>query len=116
MEHFLSINPGLASRFPIQLDFDNYSATELAAIAQTMLEERDYRLTLQAERKLYDHLLSVCSHTPYNFSNARYVRNLIEEAIRKHAWRVIASSNPKKNALMTLEAEDFTALTRSEYH
>ncbi|MFQ3543244.1 AAA family ATPase [Halobacillus rhizosphaerae] len=110
MDQFLRINPGLASRFPIQLPFSNYSAAELSAIASKMLEERDYCLTPQAERKLYDHLISVCAHSPYNFSNARYVRNLIEEAIRKHAWRVISSNNQKKTALMTLEVNDFCGI------
>ncbi|MCA1009319.1 AAA family ATPase [Halobacillus halophilus] len=108
MDDFLQINPGLASRFPIQLSFSNYSASELAAIAHGMLRDRDYCLTADAERKLYQHLSYVCSRKAGNFSNARYVRNVIEEAIRKHAWRVISSPNQKKEALMTLEAEDFS--------
>ncbi|CDQ19659.1 AAA family ATPase [Halobacillus karajensis] len=107
MDDFLMINPGLASRFPIQLTFQDYSAKELSQIAFGMIEEREYCLTKEAERKLMQHLLSVCSRRKVNFSNARYVRNLIEEAIRKHACRVIGSANPKKSTLMTLEAEDF---------
>ncbi len=45
MEEFLSMNPGLASRFPLQLNFNNYKAEELSAIARVMLKEKDYTLT-----------------------------------------------------------------------
>ncbi|SDO80963.1 AAA family ATPase [Halobacillus aidingensis] len=107
MEDFLTLNPGLASRFPIQLSFKDYSAKELTQIAFGMIEEREYCLTKEAERKLFQHLAHVYTRREENFSNARYVRNLIEEAIRKHAWRVISTPNPKKKTLMTLQAEDF---------
>ncbi|WLR46875.1 AAA family ATPase [Halobacillus litoralis] len=107
MEDFLTLNPGLASRFPIQLSFKDYSAKELTQIAFGMIEEREYCLTKEAERKLFQHLAYVYVRREENFSNARYVRNLIEEAIRKHAWRVISTPNPKKKTLMTLQAEDF---------
>ncbi|WP_226578983.1 AAA family ATPase [Halobacillus litoralis] len=108
MEDFLTINPGLASRFPIQLSFKNYQARELTSIAHGMIEEREYCLTNEAHEKLQQHLKAVCSRRSVNFSNARYVRNLVEEAIRKHAWRVISHSKLEKSTLMTLEAEDFS--------
>lgn len=116
MEDFLTINPGLASRFPIQLSFKNYNAKELLEIAFGMIEEREYCLTNEAERKLHQHLASLCVGRYENFSNARYVRNLIEEAIRKHAWRVISSPNPKKTTLMTLQAEDFSMPADDPFH
>ncbi|QAS54524.1 stage V sporulation protein K [Halobacillus litoralis] len=115
MDDFLTINPGLASRFPIQLSFSNYNPEELSAIAFGMIEEREYCLTKEAKRKLHQHLQSVCWEKRENFSNARYVRNLIEEAIRKHAWRVIGSPNPKKTTLMTLQSEDFNVQTKHTY-
>ncbi|RWZ60409.1 AAA family ATPase [Halobacillus fulvus] len=108
MDHFLTINPGLASRFPIQLDFSNYEAVELLKIAKVMLEDREYCMTKETERRLYLHLYRMSMRPGANFSNARYVRNLLEEAIRKHAWRIICGSNLKKAALMTLEPDDFS--------
>ncbi|QHT48665.1 AAA family ATPase [Bacillus sp. SB49] len=107
MEDFLTINPGLASRFPIQLPFENYQPEELAMIASGMIKDRDYRMTRDAERKLSQHLRLVCRERKRNFSNARYVRNMIEDAIRKQAWRVINGTDYKKETLMTLGASDF---------
>ncbi|WP_245804813.1 AAA family ATPase [Halobacillus hunanensis] len=117
MDNFMRMNPGLASRFPIQLDFDDYSAMELSAIADHMVQDRDYVLSHQASKKLYEHLVSVCYHSKHNFSNARYVRNIIEEAIRKHAFRVASYSTHERAILTTLEAEDFQLLSeKSSYH
>ncbi|MCA0969052.1 AAA family ATPase [Halobacillus litoralis] len=107
MEDFLTMNPGLSSRFPLQLAFSDYNARELLHISLGMLRDRDYYMTKEAEAKLYQHLMDVCQDKNGDFSNARYVRNLIEEAIRKHAWRVVCSQNPKKSTLMTLQADDF---------
>ncbi|WP_246363730.1 AAA family ATPase [Halobacillus locisalis] len=113
MDEFMSMNPGLASRFPIQLPFSDYTAKELLQIAAGMLRERDYYMTRDAETKLYHHLVDKKSCSYHNFSNARYVRNVIEEAIRKHAWRVVISPNPKKSTLMTLQADDFEEMNHS---
>ncbi|TGB04721.1 AAA family ATPase [Halobacillus salinus] len=110
MEDFLTMNPGLSSRFPLQVSFSDYTARELLHIASGMLRERDYFMTKEAELKLYHHLIDTCTLKSDNFSNARYVRNLIEEAIRKHAWRIVSSENPKKSTLMTLQPGDFCIL------
>lgn len=42
-----------------------------------------------------------------NFSNARYVRNAIEQAIRKQAVRLMTVAEPTKDDVMTLLPEDF---------
>lgn len=111
MDDFLTMNPGLSSRFPLQVSFSDYTARELLRIASGMLREREYFMTKEAEIKLYHHLIDACAVKKENFSNARYVRNLIEEAIRKHAWRIVNSENSKKSVLMTLHPEDFGPLT-----
>ena len=52
MEQFLRSNPGLRSRFPIHLEFPDYSAEELMQIAEVMLRKREYRLSLEASSML----------------------------------------------------------------
>ncbi|MDQ0337373.1 stage V sporulation protein K [Caldalkalibacillus uzonensis] len=107
MDYFLSSNPGLPSRFPIMLEFKNYTIVELLAIADIMAEDREYRLTAPARKKLRLILEQHMRLNPHNFSNARFVRNVIERAIREHAVRMLSSEPHTREELMTLSAEDF---------
>lgn len=107
MDEFLRLNPGLKSRFPIQLCFPDYTVSQLMDIAQLMLEERQYRLTSRATNKLRD-ILEQHLGFPYDeFSNARLVRNLLESAIRRHAVRLKYVNSPTRDQLQTLESCDF---------
>ncbi len=107
MDRFLQLNPGLKSRFPIIVEFPDYTVDELLEIARRMVAEREYVLTTAAERKLRDHLLKVKSlyHTRH-FSNGRYVRNIIEKSIRSQAMRLLLSNSFNKQDLMTIHSID----------
>lgn len=109
MEFFLSTNPGLPSRFPIQMDFPDYTIDQLIQIAEGMVKERDYNMMPQAIFKLKQHLLLEKCESEHVFSNARYVRNIIERAIRHQAVRLLnqyGGGSPGKLELMTLRTED----------
>nr|WP_276719016.1 AAA family ATPase [Kyrpidia tusciae] len=111
MEAFLRLNPGLPSRFPIQLHFDDYSVDELLAIADRMLAEREYRLSPDARRRLSAWLSEqTAAGTCFGnarFGNARLVRNVLERALRRQAHRLLREGIRDREALMTLRAEDF---------
>ncbi|MNO65302.1 Stage V sporulation protein K [compost metagenome] len=109
MDFFLSTNPGLPSRFPIQMDFPDYTIDQLIQIAEGMVRERDYTMMPQAIQKLKQHLLREKCESEHVFSNARYVRNMIERAIRHQAVRLLnqyGGGSPGKLELMTLRIED----------
>ncbi len=57
IENFLLTNPGLPSRFPIQIEFPDYSVDQLIQIAELMAKERDYNLMPQTVFKLREHLM-----------------------------------------------------------
>src|SRR5699024_5471761 len=82
MEHFLRLNPGLKSRFPFVIDFNDYGVTELINIAHQIAKEKEYELSSQAVWKLKSHLKTQLVKNESHFSNGRYVRNIIENAIR----------------------------------
>lgn len=108
MEYFLETNPGLRSRFPIQLDFPDYTVPELLAIAQVMLAERQYMLSLEAAAELEKILRrEVFFGHRYN-GNARMVRNIIERAIRRQALRLVDKRNLTRGQLMTIEKDDLS--------
>jgi ATPases of the AAA+ class len=110
IDHFLLTNPGLPSRFPIQIDFPDYSIDQLIQISELMARDRDYNLMPQSIFKLRQHLIQEKMSDIFSFSNARYVRNIIEKAIRYQAVRLLnqyANSIPPKQELMAIKPEDF---------
>ncbi len=107
MEYFIKSNPGLYSRFPIQLHFEDYSINKLLEIAEVMASEREYTFSSSAKKKLKQLIMEEKRDPVHNFSNARLVRNLIERSVRNHAVRLIKSSKNSKQDLMTLQPEDF---------
>ncbi|GAX91779.1 AAA family ATPase [Effusibacillus lacus] len=105
---FLRTNPGLPSRFPITVSFDDYEEHELVQIGKQMLREREYRLSPEAEQKLRLHLKNKLAMDRRNFANARLVRNIIERAIRMQALRLLDVKNPTREELMVILPDDFS--------
>ncbi len=89
IENFLMSNPGLPSRFPLKVTFPDYTNRELLDIAELMLEMRQYKFDTAAKNKLHLYLAGNYAKRSENFSNARFIRNIIERAIRKHAIRLM---------------------------
>ncbi|CAM3521558.1 AAA family ATPase [Marinicrinis lubricantis] len=109
IEDFLQTNPGLPSRFPIQVEFPDYSVDQLIQICELMIKQRDYTLMPQSLMKIKQHLSGIKAEGTISFSNARYIRNQIEKAIRYQAVRLLDqhSGVPGKQELMLLKPEDF---------
>ncbi|WP_160031943.1 AAA family ATPase [Paenibacillus sp. An7] len=115
IDFFMQTNPGLPSRFPIQIEFPDYSLDQLIQISELMAKERDYILMPQSILKLKQHLLEEKNDTSHAFSNARYVRNIIEKSIRHQAVRLLnqySSGSPGKLELMTIRTEDLKLETK----
>jgi len=106
MEQFLELNPGLRSRFPFIVPFDDYKTNELMEIAQTMVHDKEYVLTNTAQWKLQSHIEQMKMDQQINFSNARYIRNLLEKAIRRQAMRVYSTGTMKMPDVLHLIADD----------
>jgi stage V sporulation protein K len=108
MEQFLATNPGLPSRFPIQIDFEDYSIDQLIQITELMAKEREYVLLPQTVAKLKRHLAEEKAASWRSFSNARYVRNLLEKSMRHQAVRLLSqyAHTPSRQELMSIFPED----------
>lgn len=109
IEWFLRTNPGLPSRFPIHLKFPDYDIKELVSIAKDMANSHHYTLTMEAEMVLRRRMQAARERGRDGdaFSNARFVRNAVERAIRQHAVRLFDEANLTRDAAMTLTAQDF---------
>jgi probable Rubsico expression protein CbbX len=109
MDMFFHSNPGMRSRIAHHIDFPDYSADELLAIAKLMLAEQNYRLSEDATKALLEYIHR--RKTMVHFANARSIRNALDRARLRQANRLFADTKKllKKVDLMTIEAEDFLA-------
>ncbi|MGG2064944.1 stage V sporulation protein K [Bacillus sp. S14(2024)] len=109
MNHFLSLNPGLQSRFPFIIEFSDYTVNQLLEIGKRMYDEREYQLSKEAEWNLREHLNAVkYSSQITSFSNGRYVRNIVEKSIRTQAMRLLQEEAYDKYDLLTISSSDLT--------
>ncbi len=106
MDRFFESNPGMSSRIAHHLDFAEYEVDELLAIGRLMLDRSSYYLSGEAETAFRDYL-SLQMRQP-RFSNARSVRNELESARLRHAYRLAADPERhwSKDDLMRLEPSD----------
>ena len=106
MKNFLQMNPGLRSRFPIHLDFPDYTLDELLEIAEQIISKRQYKLSLEGKKALSLLLASKADKIEGKMGNARMVRNLMERAIRRQAVRLVNKGEITREELMIITAED----------
>ena len=109
MDVFYQSNPGLSSRVANHIDFPDYRAPELLAIAKLILASENYRFSEGATEVFADYI-SRRMQLPF-FANARSIRNAIDRARMRQANRLFngMGSRLSKLDLMTIEAEDITA-------
>ena len=106
MDRFFDSNPGMSSRVAHHLNFADYDVDELLSIGQLMLDRTSYYLSDEAEATLRDYLST--RMTQPRFANARSVRNELENARLRHAFRLAADPERHwtKDDLMRLEPSD----------
>ena len=104
MVMFLDANPGLRSRFPKTIYFDDYSNEELLSIFEGMCAKSHYTPTEDAKAKV----LAYVAARPRDrgFGNARLIRNLFEAAVSAQASRVVELGEVSDAVLVALEAAD----------
>jgi SpoVK/Ycf46/Vps4 family AAA+-type ATPase len=101
MEDFMKSNSGLQSRFPLQIDFPDYSVNELYEIALKMIDAKGFRITEEAKHKLREHMAWLHKTSTAHSGNGRMVRNEIEKIMRNQSVRI---------ALEEVEKEDLTTI------
>lgn len=81
MERMLMANQGLKGRFPYHLKFDDYDADELMEIGMRYLNAYDLNITPDAKAKLKDIIELQTAKHEREFSNARWMEQLIDNSI-----------------------------------
>jgi hypothetical protein len=104
MAEFLDANPGLRSRFPKTIFFDDYSDDELLRIFDGMATKSHYTPTEEARHAVRAYVAA--RPRDRGFGNARLVRNVFEAAVAAQASRVVELADVSDEALVALEAAD----------
>jgi Holliday junction resolvasome RuvABC ATP-dependent DNA helicase subunit len=104
MDEFIAANPGLKSRFPLTILFDDYTDDELVAIFCQMAKASDYTVS----PAVIDRFRARLSAEPRvrGFGNGRFVRNAFEAAAVSLSSRIADVADPTEEQLRTLEPAD----------
>ena len=105
MDAFLKSNSGIVSRIGYTMEFKDYTVDELIAIFKSMFKKSGFTV----EKKAIDKTKEIIEEYRYaeGFGNARFVRNLYEKTIIKHATNTQDAKS--KKVLRTITAEDITS-------
>ena len=104
MQDFLDSNSGIVSRIGYTLEFPDYTTDELVDIFKTFTNKAGFIVEDEAITYLKEIINE--NRNVKNFGNARFVRNIYEKTIVKHASRV----KDKKQAkiLKTITKDDIS--------
>jgi len=106
MRDFLDANSGLRSRFSKTIEFADYSAPELASIFRSMAKKNEFILAPDLESGLDAAIAKLTAKRDRTFGNARFVRQLFEDATGRQANRLAESGELGAEALRTLVLAD----------
>lgn len=105
MSDFMKSNSGLKSRFPLRIDFPDYSASEMFEIGKQMIASRGFKLIGDADKVFEDEIVRLKKYSNASSGNGRMVRNFIEDIIRRQSLR-IADADVDKGALTEIVPTD----------
>ena len=105
MKDFLKANSGLESRFPLRINFPDYSAEELFNIGLKMIDGKGFKLAEQSVSLFKEQICNLHKHATAHSGNGRMVRNYIDELVRNQSSR-IATSDVSSSEMNTILPED----------
>ena len=104
MQDFLDSNSGIVSRIGYTLEFEDYTTEELIKIFNNFATKNGFIVNEEAIKYL-EEVINENRNTK-NFGNARFVRNIYEKTVIKHATNV---KDKKQNKILkTITKEDIS--------
>ena len=104
MQDFLNSNSGIVSRIGYTLEFDDYTEDELIEIFKSMTSKAGFVVEDEAIEKVREIIKEYKDSE--NFGNARFIRNVYEKSIIKHASNT--KGKKSKKVLKTIKKEDIS--------
>lgn len=107
MRKLIQSNSGLESRFPITIDFPNYSGEEMVSIFKKMCDDHGYSADKSALDKLRSHFKTFRDDSASkSFGNGRGVRNFFEKSLLTQSNRVMAEKISSPADMRQITADD----------
>ncbi len=109
MDEFFLRNPGLRSRVPFRVRFDDYTTDELSDICELEAGKRGFLTDKNAKEIIKE----ICESSTGNIENGngRFCRNLVEKAVLNFALRNYGGDEVAENIEYILKKEDFCDTT-----
>ncbi|EAQ80380.1 AAA family ATPase [Blastopirellula marina] len=117
MQEFIETNPGLQSRFTRYLDFADFGVADLCRIFEKFCTDGEYVLSPES-RALASILFTLAyDQRDERFGNARFIRNVFEQAIGLHSERVhqLPPEQITREVLMRLDGDDIAFDTQRAF-
>lgn len=105
MDEFFLRNPGLRSRVPFRVNFEDYNVEEMLDICKLEAFKKGFLTDDMADKKI----MEICEKSVKNKSNGngRFCRNLIETGVLNFAFRNYGDLDVNENIEYILRKEDF---------
>lgn len=106
MQQFMESNPGLRSRFPITVEFPDYSSEELLKIFKKFCSDNSFNVSPEILDRVKAAFKTEAAKRKNNFGNARMVRNYFEKMIMNHANRLVVDNMLGINDITSFSIDD----------
>ena len=105
MEKFFLRNPGLRSRVPFRINFEDYNVDEMLDICKLEAFKKGFLTDNMADKKI----MEICEKSIKNKNNGngRFCRNLIEKGVLNFAFRNYGDLDVNEKIEYILRKEDF---------
>jgi hypothetical protein len=104
MAALVQANPGMQSRFPRTIRFDDYNDDDLLKIFMLIAGGQAYHLDKSGEEGVLEFFAA--QDRGHGFGNGRTARNLFEAAVSRHAIRMVEIEDHTDEDLTTLSRSD----------
>ena len=112
MEEFIQANPGIKSRFPNVIQFDDYSSLEMWTIAKAIAADKGYIISDSCYVPIIELFERHQIKGRYDSGNGRLARNIVDSAILLQSQRVV--KDPTQD-LEVLIPEDFGFMEKQKF-
>ncbi len=107
IDRLLEVNDGLASRIPLEIEFEDYNFEELCEIFYKLIKDNGLKLSESGKIKAKEGIQLISDKRDSRFGNGRTIRNFYDRVIENHMNRCVTMSLLDEEDLVTITEDDF---------